>query len=197
MYICRFRDPNKMITETGYYFTHLESALYYIENLDAVSLRVSPEEWDSYMNPSCSDQPKTNTQSEDLLNLEVPKTSDSENTTTSVSTLTNSNLNSSVLSDDLLDFSEVKYEPLPIVDSNSSSNDDGLNTDSTNDGTSSNLDSENLVEERARFVKFTVEDLKLGDIGSLLRCYKQAVLENERLREQLDKLEKQDNSNPV
>eukprot|EP01121_Diplochlamys_sp_Union-15-3_P013279 TRINITY_DN4098_c0_g1_i2.p1 TRINITY_DN4098_c0_g1~~TRINITY_DN4098_c0_g1_i2.p1 ORF type:complete len:131 (-),score=9.75 TRINITY_DN4098_c0_g1_i2:161-553(-) len=63
------------------------------------------------MNPSCSDQPKTNTQSEDLLNLEVPKTSDSENTTTSVSTLTNSNLNSSVLSDDLLDFSEARYYP--------------------------------------------------------------------------------------
>jgi hypothetical protein len=48
-FISRFRNPSKMITEAGYYFTHVESAIDFIENLDASKLTIDPEEFERYL----------------------------------------------------------------------------------------------------------------------------------------------------
>eukprot|EP01119_Soliformovum_irregulare_P026248 TRINITY_DN9979_c0_g1_i1.p1 TRINITY_DN9979_c0_g1~~TRINITY_DN9979_c0_g1_i1.p1 ORF type:complete len:587 (-),score=159.24 TRINITY_DN9979_c0_g1_i1:6-1547(-) len=44
-YINSFRNPDKMMTEAGYYFTHLVSAVTFIQNLDASVLSIEPEEF--------------------------------------------------------------------------------------------------------------------------------------------------------
>lgn len=49
-YISRFRNPNKMGTEMGYYFTHLISAVTFIENIDASKLTISEEEYNFHYN---------------------------------------------------------------------------------------------------------------------------------------------------
>lgn len=51
-YISRFRNPSKMSTEMGYYFTHLVSAVTFIENIDASKLTISEEEFNFYFNNS-------------------------------------------------------------------------------------------------------------------------------------------------
>ena len=44
-YISLFRHPNKMITEMGYYFTHLVSAVTFIETIDGKNLSIDQEEF--------------------------------------------------------------------------------------------------------------------------------------------------------
>ncbi|GJJ70312.1 Rab5 GDP/GTP exchange factor [Entomortierella parvispora] len=45
-YISRFRNPDKLQAEAGYYLASLMGAISFIENLEASSLSVSPEEFD-------------------------------------------------------------------------------------------------------------------------------------------------------
>jgi len=42
-FILRFRAPNKMITEAGYYFTHLESTISWLEHVEASKLTIDPD----------------------------------------------------------------------------------------------------------------------------------------------------------
>lgn len=44
-YVSLFRHPNKMITEMGYYFTHLVSAVTFIETVDSKRLSIDPDEF--------------------------------------------------------------------------------------------------------------------------------------------------------
>ncbi|KAG0216303.1 hypothetical protein BGX33_000264 [Mortierella sp. NVP41] len=46
-YISRFRNPEKLQAEAGYYLASLDGAISFIENLEASSLSISPEEFDS------------------------------------------------------------------------------------------------------------------------------------------------------
>lgn len=45
-FILRFRAPNKMITEAGYYFTHLESTITWLETVNASKLTIDAETFD-------------------------------------------------------------------------------------------------------------------------------------------------------
>ncbi|KAF8970276.1 hypothetical protein BGZ46_010526 [Entomortierella lignicola] len=45
-YISRFRNPDKLQAEAGYYLASLMGAISFIENLEASSLSISPEEFD-------------------------------------------------------------------------------------------------------------------------------------------------------
>eukprot|EP01122_Echinamoeba_exundans_P006543 TRINITY_DN1864_c0_g1_i2.p1 TRINITY_DN1864_c0_g1~~TRINITY_DN1864_c0_g1_i2.p1 ORF type:complete len:429 (-),score=103.88 TRINITY_DN1864_c0_g1_i2:168-1454(-) len=45
-YILKFRNPSKMISEAGYYFTHLESTIDFIEHLDASKLTIDPQDFE-------------------------------------------------------------------------------------------------------------------------------------------------------
>ncbi|KAF9914090.1 hypothetical protein BX616_008998 [Lobosporangium transversale] len=45
-YISRFRNPEKLQAEAGYYLASLMGAISFIENLEASSLSISPEEFD-------------------------------------------------------------------------------------------------------------------------------------------------------
>jgi hypothetical protein len=48
-FILRFRAPNKLITEAGYYFTHLESTVAWLETLDASKLTIDPDTYNSLL----------------------------------------------------------------------------------------------------------------------------------------------------
>lgn len=48
-YILRFRAPNKLISEAGYYFTHLESTVAWLENVDASKLTIDPETFNTLL----------------------------------------------------------------------------------------------------------------------------------------------------
>jgi Rab5 GDP/GTP exchange factor len=45
-YILKFRSASKMISEAGYYFTHLESTIDFIEHLDASKLTIDPRDFE-------------------------------------------------------------------------------------------------------------------------------------------------------
>ncbi|KAL1921236.1 uncharacterized protein VTP21DRAFT_10952 [Calcarisporiella thermophila] len=45
-FISRFRNPEQLQSEAGYYLTNLMGAISFIENMDASSLSISPEEFD-------------------------------------------------------------------------------------------------------------------------------------------------------
>jgi len=57
-FISRFRNPSKLMTETGYYFTQFESAVAFLETLDASSLKIDPEEFDRAMKLHCPSSSK-------------------------------------------------------------------------------------------------------------------------------------------
>ncbi|KAK3809632.1 MAG: hypothetical protein JOS17DRAFT_765067 [Linnemannia elongata] len=46
-YISRFRNPDKLQAEAGYYLASLDGAISFIENLEASSLSISPAEFDA------------------------------------------------------------------------------------------------------------------------------------------------------
>lgn len=48
-YIQEFRRPSALLTETGYYLTHLMSCLMFIETCNAEMLNVSEAEFDKYV----------------------------------------------------------------------------------------------------------------------------------------------------
>ena len=48
-YIRRFRHPSKLMTETGYYFTHFESTLHFVSNADHTRFSMEKEAWEKYM----------------------------------------------------------------------------------------------------------------------------------------------------
>lgn len=48
-FILRFRAPNKMITEAGYYFTHLESTITWLENVNASMLTIDEPTFNSLL----------------------------------------------------------------------------------------------------------------------------------------------------
>ena len=48
-YIRRFRNPSQMIAEHGYYCTQLESAVHFIDTLDASQLTIDPDEFTRYV----------------------------------------------------------------------------------------------------------------------------------------------------
>lgn len=49
-YINRFRNPDQLQSEGGYYLTNLMGAIAFIESLEAKSLSVTQEEFDRYDN---------------------------------------------------------------------------------------------------------------------------------------------------
>jgi hypothetical protein len=51
-FILRFRAPNKMITEAGYYFTHLETSITWLETVDASKLTIEPDVFNSLLRQS-------------------------------------------------------------------------------------------------------------------------------------------------
>jgi hypothetical protein len=55
-YILRFRNPSKMITEAGYYFTHVESAIDFIENVNPSKLTIDPAEFERFVVPRIKHQ---------------------------------------------------------------------------------------------------------------------------------------------
>jgi hypothetical protein len=46
-YISRFRNPTKLQSESGYYLTHMFSAVSFLENLDHTVLSITKEEFDA------------------------------------------------------------------------------------------------------------------------------------------------------
>ncbi|KAJ3369576.1 hypothetical protein GGF31_005093 [Allomyces arbusculus] len=46
-YITRFRNPTKLQSEAGYYLTHLQGAIHFIESLDHTSLSIDKAEFDA------------------------------------------------------------------------------------------------------------------------------------------------------
>ena len=54
-YIRRFRHPSKLMTETGYYFTHFESTLHFISNADHERFSMEKEVWEKYMHGNSVD----------------------------------------------------------------------------------------------------------------------------------------------
>jgi len=49
-FISQFRNPNKLLEETGYYLTQLEAAVSFLEIVDASRLTIDPEEFEKNMN---------------------------------------------------------------------------------------------------------------------------------------------------
>lgn len=47
-YVQEFRRSTSLITESGYYLTHLVSATMFIESVDASQLNIDPEEFNRY-----------------------------------------------------------------------------------------------------------------------------------------------------
>jgi hypothetical protein len=48
-YISRFRNPDKLQAEAGYYLASLDGAISFIENLEASSLSISPADFDAHI----------------------------------------------------------------------------------------------------------------------------------------------------
>ncbi|KAF9358426.1 hypothetical protein BGX26_001771 [Mortierella sp. AD094] len=54
-YISRFRNPDKLQAEAGYYLASVMGAISFIENLEASSLSISPEEFDQQIGKTMSE----------------------------------------------------------------------------------------------------------------------------------------------
>lgn len=74
LYISNFRNPNKMSTELGYYFTHLLSTVAFIENLNASKLTISEDEFNSKMKIQTVEPMKVNIKKKVINSLEVQPT---------------------------------------------------------------------------------------------------------------------------
>jgi hypothetical protein len=48
-YLQRYTNPKRLISEYGYLLTHFVSAVNFLENVDALALTISPEEFDTSM----------------------------------------------------------------------------------------------------------------------------------------------------
>lgn len=53
-YISEYRDPNKMISESGYYFTVIQSAVYFWQHADPESLNIPKDEFDRIISEESS-----------------------------------------------------------------------------------------------------------------------------------------------
>eukprot|EP00045_Choanoeca_perplexa_P007856 m.72310 g.72310 ORF g.72310 m.72310 type:complete len:564 (-) comp14250_c0_seq1:102-1793(-) len=50
MYITRFRDPDKLMGEAGYYLTNMQGAVSFIQTVTAAQLSIDPDEFDRHLN---------------------------------------------------------------------------------------------------------------------------------------------------
>eukprot|EP00029_Vermamoeba_vermiformis_P000714 TRINITY_DN10914_c0_g1_i1.p1 TRINITY_DN10914_c0_g1~~TRINITY_DN10914_c0_g1_i1.p1 ORF type:complete len:614 (+),score=87.86 TRINITY_DN10914_c0_g1_i1:92-1933(+) len=215
-YILRFRDPQKLASETAYYYAQVELAVMFLSELDATRVTIDPQEFERQFNKGV-----------------VDNNSSSNNTTTNNTgtTTPDSKTSTSTKPDLLMDFdswdtthasqtsSPVVKTPTKPMEIKSRFNGpiDALSTNGSNmgidediisveassldsesswdsfvsaptnyDGTGSNID---LTEaDKDRFMNVHIEDLKIGDVAQLLQAYRQLYVENERLRSELNKI---------
>ncbi|PRP77765.1 hypothetical protein PROFUN_14126 [Planoprotostelium fungivorum] len=72
-YVSLFRHPNKMITEMGYYFTHLVSAVTFIETVDSKRLSIDPDEFQRKFNGESSSIRGRSDSSESVVTYPPPR----------------------------------------------------------------------------------------------------------------------------
>eukprot|EP00013_Stygamoeba_regulata_P022843 CAMPEP_0177667250 /NCGR_PEP_ID=MMETSP0447-20121125/22018_1 /TAXON_ID=0 /ORGANISM="Stygamoeba regulata, Strain BSH-02190019" /LENGTH=110 /DNA_ID=CAMNT_0019173459 /DNA_START=401 /DNA_END=729 /DNA_ORIENTATION=+ len=57
-FIQKFRNPSKLTTEIGYYYTNLQSVVSFIDTLDASSLTIDPAEFaEKFAGTARADEP--------------------------------------------------------------------------------------------------------------------------------------------
>lgn len=210
-FILRFRSPNKMITEAGYYFTHVESTITWLENVDASKLTIESEVFDQLL-------AETREQAKSALlapKMTTPKPQSTDSLFTSLNTSSPANTSTSSLSDafdprashstispaatrpshhDLLDLSGLSESltptqtPPPDSSPWSFSRTSSGSRSVTRDDESSEASVLEIqdAESPLRFLNFThVSDLRVGELEDLFQAYRMLAHENFQLRTDL------------
>lgn len=209
-FILRFRSPNKMITEAGYYFTHVESTITWLENVSAEKLTIDPATFDQLLDQT-RDQARTALLAPKIPALTTPKPQSSDSLFASLN-----NASSSPASDmfaplpssstrsghhDLLDISGMTealtptQTPPPDMALSWSSN-TPISFSRTSSGSRSvTRDDESSeasvleiqdAESPLRFLNFNhISDVRVGELEDLFQAYRMLAHENFQLRTDL------------
>lgn len=214
-FILRFRSPNKMITEAGYYFTHVESTITWLENVDASKLTIEPEIFDQLLIET-REQAKSALLAPKIPSLTSSKLQSSDSLFTSLNSSSPSSITlppadpfdprSSTISPsatrpnhhDLLDLSGMSESltPTPTPPPDTSAWSTPVSFSRTSSGSRSvTRDDESSeasvleiqdAESPLRFLNFThVSDLRVGELEDLFQAYRMLAHENFQLRTDL------------
>jgi len=168
-YISHFRNQSKMISEIGYYFTHLVSATHFINTLDSSCLSIDPAEFQRKMEApvrtieaAAAVPPLFAAADAQKLTPELPKAETTTPTATTPITTPR----------------EISVEPAaPLLDLMSFDPSPAVVTLVATPPSRSNVD-----HSLYRFMEVGVDELKLGDVAELLRAYKCLAEENQSLK---------------
>ncbi|KYQ90380.1 vacuolar sorting protein 9 domain-containing protein [Tieghemostelium lacteum] len=192
-FIGTFRNPNQLSTETGCYFTHLVSAITFIENLtDSSQLTIEESEFERLKEKSEMELPlKLNSDMIKRLNLKVTTPPNQHKPTLATTigsgnqqirghtrhlSITNSStpLSSSINSQPFFgDLEDLEY---------SNTGGDSPLSNYSDIGLLHMTQSDVELEKKYEFINYQADDLKLGQINRLLEDYKRLVFENRLLK---------------
>lgn len=202
-----------MISEAGYYFTHLESTIDFIENLDASKLTIDPKDFERLLSQAQHQTvlrhqtaPEIESRTLDRLPAIVePASTRQKDSSGSTSPAMGSQFSADSL---LMDFDQGAFNGSPLAASatvsgaspdllalsKSSStaltrSDDRSALSHQSSGSLQQFDMEDDAASSSGPEKFlTISDanqLRVGDLGMLLSSYKQLYYENQRIRAEL------------
>jgi hypothetical protein len=213
-YILKFRDPQKLASETAYYYAQVELAVAFLSEVDATRVTIDPQDFDRQFNKGIEtnggnntttkingtttpdSKTSTNTKADLLMDFDSWDTPQTSQTSSPVVKTPTKPMEIKPRTNGFTDALSTNGSNMGIdediisVEASSldseSSWDSFVSAPTTYDGTGSNVD---LTEaDKDRFMNVHIEELKIGDVAQLLQAYRQLYIENERLRSELNKI---------
>ena len=185
-YIDCFRNPDKMLSEPGYWYTNLYSAVTFIENVQHDSLTITEDEFESGMNAAKREMEvakRKHSTSFDFaeMNNELLSSSSSDKDKKKGMDLNllyaESRKNKSALMDEQNLMNNFMQQNEKIITNNKKLT-DKLQPKLIAKGNKSKIDAKDIIEwkaKRFRFAHLNVNELKVVDVGELLEEYKNLV----------------------